>query len=363
MFNSINPKPVKRYKSKVFSKFIWIDIIVLAIAIVLSLVFFVLITNWIPKLIVIFVIFTIAIVLLIPASMHSDLKVYGYIWRWLVFLTSKKKFKLKEGKNLIPYSSIENGLISLKGSGVIEVLKISGFNITTLTPDESHQVLESYRSFLREMEITYTLTALDIKTPLDDRYEYLKEITTFENKNHISISRKIIENLEDKEKDVERQFFIFVYSSPIKVDELVRRMTSSLSMANLSVTKTSDIEKKYVLSRFYGKKDIEDTSELISTDVCYTKSHIEMNGKLLRIYAIDEYPQISSLGWLYPIAQIPNVSFVMNVEGYSTTKAAKKLDKIISNIRVDMVDVKKHSKSSKSDKEYELMAELSRLVN
>lgn len=366
MFNSVNPRPVKRYKWKIYKDFTLVDLgFIFIVGGSLSIIMLALIENMVIKLAVGLMPFVFSPLFTISVP-SQQCKVYHLIGRYIAFLFRKKHYDKSKSSWLIPYDKIdEDGLVKVLGNKgeYIRIIKVSGFNFLTLTDEESHQYIDSYRTFIKSLKFRFSIIATDMPISVEAHKEYLNSLKV-SNKDVLKIANDMLEVVENGETNTEKNYYFCFLGSKKALQNEERFIIDGLVSMDLVPKVIDESEIINVLGKFYGNDEVSSLKELINpfSPVTFKQSSFIMNGKHMAIYAINEFPFDSSEGWMFPLTQIKDVTFVTHVESYDLAKAKKKIDKIISDLRGRNQATHRHSESAVTEHEYNLLSELSNQI-
>ena len=362
MFNSINPPPLKRNQWKIYKKITIIDFIIILIGLIGAIVT---IYSVYPYFFFIWVLvigvspICLCAFLIIPVGDYQ--KIYHWIFYFIYFPLTKRKYRERHSKLLIPYDKVENGYIKLKDGYSIGVFKLQGFNYLTLTDSEVNGVLENYRNFLKQINLPYSIISLDMKISYEGNKNIINNIKFNHDKKIKEISKNILNNIENKQNPDEKAFYIMIYSTKEDLNAKMPYFENNLSDANLTVSrinKEKDLLK--LISKFYlSDNKIKNFQELLKGKTRFYRNHILINKKHLRIISLEKLPFQSNLGWIYPLSQIKGVTYIMNVEGYRLSKAIKKIDRAVSSARGNYGSTFRASEEAESMNQINLLMQLS----
>ncbi len=366
MFNSVNPKPVKRYKWKIFKDFTVVDLFVIfGIGLSFSVILLSLIDNMVIKLTV--GLLPILLSPLLTISVPSQqCKVYHFLGRYIAYLFQKRHYDKNQLGWLIPYEVIdEDNFVKIAGnkSEYIKIFKVSGFNFLTLTDDESHIYIDAYRTFIKSLKFRFSIIATDMPISIADHKDYLESLKT-SNKDILTIAQNMLTVIESGETSEEKTYYFCFYGSKKALQAEERFLVDGLVGIGLVPKAIDASEISKVLGKLYGNDNALNLKELIDTasQVSFKQNSIVINNRHIAIYAISQFPFESSEGWMFPLTQIKNVTFVSHVETYDLAKAKKRIDKIISDLRGRNQTTNRHSESAATEHEYSLLSDLSNQI-
>ncbi len=124
-----------------------------------------------------------------------------------------KKEQLKSVQNWLPYEKIlENGIIKLKNSSYIKIIKVEPINYNLKSELEKEAILNSYKRFIKSCNFNLQILIQSKKEDLTKHLEILNQ-----NNLYPEIKEKYIEyinSLNEKQKSSNKNFFIIINQEP-----------------------------------------------------------------------------------------------------------------------------------------------------
>lgn len=120
-----------------------------------------------------------------------------------------KTEQIKSVQKWLPYDNIlENGIIKLKNSSYVKILKVEPINYNLKSELEKEAILNSYKSFIKSCNF-------DLQILIQSKKEDLSEHINLLNQNNLysQIKEKYIEyinSLNQKQKSSNKNFFIII---------------------------------------------------------------------------------------------------------------------------------------------------------
>ena len=181
-----------------------------------------------------------------------------------------KKIKNKTVQEWLPYEKIlEKGIIKLKNSQYIKILKITPINYNLKSELEKQSILNSYKTFLRTCNFDIQIIIQSNKEDLSKNIQKINQQKKFEKENIKQISEKYInyiQKINQEKKSSSKNFFIIIKNSIEKnnnyeeniiqdLNEKYFKIKDSLSRCGNIIIEFENKEeiKKILYSFFYPK--------------------------------------------------------------------------------------------------------------
>ncbi len=181
-----------------------------------------------------------------------------------------KKIKNKTVQEWLPYEKIlEKGIIKLKNSQYIKILKITPINYNLKSELEKQSILNSYKTFLRTCNFDIQIIIQSNKEDLSKNIQKINQQKKFEKENIKQISEKYInyiQKINQEKKSSSKNFFILIKNSIEKnnnyeeniiqdLNEKYFKIKDSLSRCGNIIIEFENKEeiKKILYSFFYPK--------------------------------------------------------------------------------------------------------------
>ena len=127
--------------------------------------------------------------------------------------------ELKSVRNWLPYDKIlENGIIKLKNSSYVKILKVEPINYNLKSELEKEAILNSYKSFIKSCNFNLQILIQSKKEDLTKHIDLLNQ-----NNFYSEIKEKYIEyinSLNQKQKSSNKNFYIIISQSAEDITNL-----------------------------------------------------------------------------------------------------------------------------------------------
>ena len=127
--------------------------------------------------------------------------------------------KIKSVQNWLPYDKIlDNGIIKLKNSSYVKILKVEPINYNLKSELEKEAILNSYKSFIKSCNFNLQILIQSKKEDLTKHIDLLNQ-----NNFYSEIKEKYIEyinSLNQKQKSSNKNFYIIISQSAEDITNL-----------------------------------------------------------------------------------------------------------------------------------------------
>lgn len=122
--------------------------------------------------------------------------------------------KINSVQDWLPFEDIlNNGIIKLKDSSLVKVIKVIPINFNLKSNLEKEAILNSYKIFLKTCSFNIQILIQSNKEDLSKHISKVKEQNTKENKNIIKISKdyiNFIQEINKEKKSASKNFYILI---------------------------------------------------------------------------------------------------------------------------------------------------------
>ena len=350
----IIPRPIGRVKAQLVARFkLGLKDILVFLAVIISFAFmsFTLITNMWVKLGVGFVVGGLLGGMLLIGEPNR--RVYNNLYKFVIFLVTKKKYAGKEVDKLLPYSSLEGKYIKDKDGKWISVIRIFGNNIMNMKKGQQLQMLHQFANlYVGETKSTY-LTKLE--TPYNTEAQQQNVLDLLKKYKDNPKRKQLLEHnlgvngiIGGEDNSVANYFMVLANRNKKTLEADIMALQNQLTRASIQTERLEDRKlfryaiwsifpnltvREQLLSLDYKK--VHYFKDLINIDKVDIKGrYISYGEKKMKIIAIDQYPIKSSLSWLSPLFNIPNSSVFLRSKGLSQLQANALLDKAHQEMRM-----------------------------
>lgn len=151
-----------------------------------------------------------------------------------------KEKETKSVQEWLPFKKIlENGILWMKDSSYIKILKVQPINYNLKSELEKQAILNSYKIFLKTCNFDFQILIQSSKENLSSHILKIKEqIQTEQNSNILEIANQyfeFIQTLNLEKKSSSKSFYIILKQIPEKMKE-----EQEISMENIEVSSLND---------------------------------------------------------------------------------------------------------------------------
>ena len=314
----------------------------------------------------------------------QDARLYSLVFRWIKFKVNKQVYRKSETSVLNPYKKILDGNVITKNfkdikSYNVKVIKIRGFDLTTLGIEEANIKLSQFHSFIVNQKNNFTIAKISESFSFVNQKNYLLEemaktkeqyddalISEKEYKAKQIQQQKQLEILENPNEILDSNFlsknFYFIFYE-IKAEETAMRVEhikNDLHAIGISARELDEFETINFIKNIYNplhsdistetiKENAENLDEIFQFDeIKFKKDHISINNELLlSIQSVSDYPVEIDNYWLSYIFLTSEANIVLNTKELNQSTASSLINKAIVNSATNEYNEKKEMEKRK----------------
>ncbi|VEU59338.1 Mbov_0397 family ICE element conjugal transfer ATPase [Mesomycoplasma neurolyticum] len=303
---------------------------------------------------------------------NNGVKLYVYLYRFLRFLVSKKKFTNKNNKKndidfLIPYGNIEKEYIWNKDKTIVfGALRVYGKDIALSSRENQQVFINSLTEFFNRISNKITIVKLPKKINLNKNIDAIKKNFTLD-KNSEYHEQWLDEMIKKNKNNIEDSYYVIVYAKNISELSIeIDKLKNELFNCQIYNKKLNYLELVKLLNEIYIYD--ENFSFNSATDKILKIKNAKFKSKYFLLddtyystQTIKEFPTLLKQNWVQDCFNSLSV-VIWHLKAIDKSNLYKKLSKTETNAEFNLKNEKDRFESRKKRNEFEALENLANIA-
>lgn len=376
------PKSLAKQKGTIYKNVTILDVIVFISYLAISSAIFFPLTflDWMIR-----IFCALGLVLILSISfvrvISQDVRLYKVFWYMFKYIVSPKIYERGETTLINPYQRIENGLIKTKPndqgkSYYIKIIKIQGFDITSLDKNDAKIKIDYFHNWLVNQKKSMSILKLNeinlynkqIKKMEEKKILYKEQyddskITEKEFKNILKQLDNEIELFKNHNKilntsELAKNFYIVFYDLKEElINDQIENTILNFNSIGIKAEKLNEYESINIIKNIFNPMEKNISKELIKENkhdldkifnfekVEFKKDHIAINNELLlSINSVSEFPIEVNNYWLSNLFLSTDSNVFLNINPLDSYLSSQLINKAIVNYSTNQYQEKSQIK-------------------
>ncbi|MBQ7668385.1 MAG: ATP-binding protein [Clostridia bacterium] len=298
------------------------------------------------------------------------------------YLFSKKRFEADEINKVSMVESISDGCIKYKDGTVSKVIEVSPVEFKFFSEQKQDYIVEKvFGNVLRNLNLSESINLIKIDRPVNfeailnseknrvNELELSYKNGIFNEQEYASrkdILDKRIKNLENISKNsnmIMAYHYIAIFAKT--AEELAEQIDNACEVFNKSDIETKvldDNELNAFLKYSYNFAINGEDKEFLPKKIQILKNHVNVDGEDVYCLRIKDYPSLVTNAWGAKLFNIPDTKVNLKLRPIEKTKAIRRIDRAIEELKSQISETKKTSKRIELSNHIDTLSELLMLL-